>query len=329
VSRLWLAFALVLVGSILADSASACSVCVAGDQLYSSQGATAQAEGDVSAFLEVRGWRKTSGVLPHGHAAEEGEDEEALEPPGKERNIGQRADLYLSATPIDRITLTVDLPWVWNEITEIEHGVSDTSRLSGFGDVCAHVSAVLWRNRDVLPSTWIEARGFVKFPTGESSRSVDGVEDPHLQVGTGSTDYGFGAAAVHKLDWALVYASASYRINTKGSLHYEYGDVALVNAAVAVPLGHALGVPALALLTPGVELNYRWADYDRFHGSYYHDSGGAILYFTPSLRIAAPWPESLGRLSLRGAVQLPITSRWLNGFQKEQPIWFAGIQYAY
>jgi hypothetical protein len=313
--------------ALSAEPASACSVCIAGDQIYSSQGATAQSQGNLSAYFEMRGWRKTSGVLPGENGApEEGAEPE---PPGKERNVGQRADLYLSATPIDRITLTVDLPWVWNEITESEGGTKHTSALSGFGDLSAQVSGVLWRNRDVLPSTWVEARGFVKFPTGESSQSVDGVKDPHLQVGTGSTDYGLGAAVVHKLEWAILYTSGSYRINTKGSLHYEYGDVALANAAIAVPLGHALGVSALAALTPGLELNYRWADYDEFHGERYRDSGGSILYVTPSLRIAVPWPAEWGRLSVRGAVQIPTTSAWLHGFQKEDPIWSAGVQYAY
>ncbi len=324
--------------ALFADPAAACSVCMAGDQLYSSQGATAQAQGDVSAFLEVRASRKKSGVLP-GESGPPAEGE-APEPPGKERNSGQRADLYLSATPIDRLTFTLDLPWVWNEITEVEgSGAKHTSRLSGFGDLDAQVSGVLWRNRDVLPSTWIEARGFLKLPTGESDRSVDGGRDPHLQVGTGSTDFGFGAAVVHKLDWAILYASGSYRVNTKGSLHYEYGDAALANAALAVPLGHALGVPALAALTPGFELNYRWADFDRFHGERYRDSGGSILYLTPSVRVAVPWPAAWGAavpwpatwgaLSVRGAVQIPATSRWLHGFQKERAVWFAGVQYAY
>ena len=312
------------------NPASACSVCLAGDQIYSSHGATAQSEGDVSAFFEARAWRKTSGVLPHEHAEAPPEGEEPVpEPPGVERNRGERLDLYLSWTPLDRLTLTVDLPWVWNEITEIEGGTSETSRLSGFGDVGAQVSAVLWRNRAVLPSTWVEARGFVKFPTGESRRSVRGVRDPHLQVGTGSTDFGFGSAVVHKTEWAVLYASGSYRVNTEGSLHYEYGDVALANGAIAVPLGHALGVSALAAFTPGLELNYRWADFDRFHGTRYRDSGGSILCVTPSLRIALPWPGDHSGPSLRGAVQLPVTSQWLHGFQKEHPVWFAGVQYAF
>jgi hypothetical protein len=43
---------------------------------------------------------------------------------------------------------------------------------------------------------------------------------------------------------------------------------------------------------------------------------------TPSLRIAR------GPL-LRAAVQIPTTSGWLHGFQKEDPIWMLGVQYVF
>ena len=306
--------------------ASACSVCLAGDPVYSSQGASGQARGDVSVYFEAKAWKKTSGVLPGEQPAEEGAEPE---PPGKERNQSQRLDLYLSWTPLDRITLAVDLPWAFNRITEIEGAAEHTSRLSGFSDLIAQVTGVVWRNRDVLPSTWIEARAFAKFPTGASSEAVHGVKDPHLQVGTGSYDYGFGAALVHRLDWAQLYASAAYRINQEGSLDYEYGDVLLANAAVAVPLGHALGVPWLDRFALGLELNYRWADYDEFRRDRYRDSGGSILYATPSLRVELPWFTARPP-ALRAAVQVPTTpSRWLHGFQREDPTWMLGVQYVF
>ena len=97
---------------------------------------------------------------------------------------------------------------------------------------------VLWRDRDVLPSTWVEARGFGKAPTGKSNQTVDGVQDPHLQVGTGSWDFGFGLAGAHRLAWGSLYVSAFYRENLEGSLDYRYGDVVLTNVALEMPLSH-------------------------------------------------------------------------------------------
>jgi hypothetical protein len=198
------------------------------------------------------GWSKASGLLP-------GED-----PDGVEFNDSQRLDLYLSWTPIDRVTITLDLPFAFNEITEVDDGEEVTSSLSGFSDMSLQTSVILWRNREVLPSTWFEGRVFLKFPTGKSEQAVDGRKDPHLQLGTGSWDFGFGLAAIHRLEWASLYSSAFYRVNTKGSLRYEYGDVFLANAGVQVPLGHALKQTYLTPFTLGFEANFRWADFDEF-----------------------------------------------------------------
>ena len=66
--------------------ARACSVCQAGDPLFSAGGATAQEQGTLSGYLEVQGWRKTSGLLPEA-AGEEPE-------PGREVNQGEQLSLY-------------------------------------------------------------------------------------------------------------------------------------------------------------------------------------------------------------------------------------------
>jgi len=171
---------------VATGSARACSVCLAGDPIYDAQGTTVQGAGDFSVFLQLKGWKKTSGHLPGGHGEEEEEHEEGGEEEGEhegeehehdevEHNDSKRLDLFLSWTPIDRLTLTVDLPWVFNEITEDGDHASTTSRISGFGDMSLQVSGVLWRNRELLPSTWVEGRSFVKFPTGKSEQERDGV----------------------------------------------------------------------------------------------------------------------------------------------------------
>ena len=69
--------------------------------------------------------------LETGEHAEPGADPAEPEPPGKERNRSERLDLFLSWTPLDRITLTVDLPWAFNRITEIvRHTVAGTPLIS-------------------------------------------------------------------------------------------------------------------------------------------------------------------------------------------------------
>jgi hypothetical protein len=320
-------------GSLTATRpAAACSVCLAGDPLFSTQGTTAQQEGDFSAYLQVQGLRKSSGALPHEHDPGEEEPGDGIEAEqheegesGDEKSRSERVDLYLSWTPLDRATLTLDLPFVFNRIVETEGGERTHSTLAGFGDASLTGSFVLWRDREVLPATWVEARALVKAPTGRDDEEVDGRRDIHLQVGTGSWDLGAGLAATRRLAWGSLYASAFYRENTEGALDYEYGDAILANAALEVPLGHALGSARLARLTTGFELNFRYAEADRASGERYDDSGGAILYATPSLRVRLPELRSESPPSLRFAVQVPLTQAWLHGEQREEEVWSVGL----
>jgi len=305
-----------------ADPARACSICQAGDPLFSSNGSTAQEQGTVSAFLEVMGWRKTSGLLPE----ERGEEPE----PGREVNQSQQLTLFLGWTPLDRLTLTLAAPWRFNDIREEPDAEeAERARLNGFGDLSLHVGYVLWRDRDVLPETWVEARAFGKAPTGKSQQTENGLQDPHLQLGTGSWDFGFGLAGARRLAWGSLYTSAFYRENLKGSLGYRYGDVVLWNLTLETPLAHFVADPVLAMLTPGVELNFRYAEKDRTHGDRYDSSGGSLLLATPTLRIRLPWFEGQRAPFVRLAVQLPFTQTWLNGQQHEGPVWSAGLGMAY
>jgi hypothetical protein len=371
-------FALACTASWLgAGGARACSVCLAGDPVFSTHGASSQETGAFSIYLEARSFSKSSGLgehhdeaaepgaeidheeaegdgkahahearkrpsgraalrprhggvdhgtpdAPDGHDADDGESHAASEP-GRERSRGERLDLFASWTPLDRFTLTLDVPFAWNRIVEHEGGERTRSTLSGLGDTSIGSSFVLWRNRDVLPSTWIEGRLWLKAPTGRDEAKVESVRDPHLQTGTGSWDFGAGLAAVHRLAWGSVYGSVFYRENTAGSLDYTYGDVWLANLAFEMPVGHALLQPWLEWLTAGLELNFRYAGYDREDGERFVDSGGAILYATPSVRIRLPFGFRERPISLRGAVQIPLTQAWLHHDQREDEVWSLGV----
>ena len=191
-----LACALGVLGSLLLfrlvpGAAHACSVCLPGDPVFSTHGASSQEAGSFSIYLETRGFRKTSGALPHGeaedpsaeaphddghevhhHEESNDHDEHAADAheDGEERFRGQRLDLFASWTPLDRWTLTLDVPFAWNRIVEEEGGERTRSTLGGLGDVSLGSSFVLWRNREVLPSTWLEGRIWLKAPSGRDAR---------------------------------------------------------------------------------------------------------------------------------------------------------------
>ena len=336
-----LAGALGALGSLLLlafvpQRAEACSVCLPGDPVFSTHGASSQEVGSFSIYLEARDFSKTSGILPHGEEAAHsdgdeahahGEDAHAADDHGddEERFRGQRLDLFASWTPLDRWTLSLDVPFAWNRIIEVEGDARSRSTLSGFGDVSLASSFVLWRDREVLPSTWVEGRLWLKTPTGRDEATVDGHQDPHLQPGTGSWDFGVGVSATHRLSWGALYASAFYRENTEGSLDYEFGDVILATAALEVPIGHAFAQPALDWLSAGLELNFRYSSYDYQDGERYEDSGGAILYAAPSLRVRLPFSVRERPVSIRAAVQLPLGQTWLHNQQREKEIWSLGL----
>ena len=328
--------ALWLLGPGAAREAAACSVCLAGDPLFSNHGASSQEAGSFSFYLEARSFSKTSGLGAHheepagdaeadDHEHSEDHGEEVHGDEGTERSRGERLDLFASWTPLDRWTLTLDVPFAWNRIIEEQGDTRSRTTLSGLGDVSLASSFVLWRDREVLPSTWLEGRLWLKTPTGRDEAEVQGERDPHLQTGTGSWDFGAGLAAVHRTSWGALYASVFYRENTPGSLDYTYGDVWLANAAVEVPVGHALGLPAFDWLTAGLELNFRYAGYDHEDGERFEDSGGAILYAAPSVRARLPFGFGGRQVSLRGAVQIPLTQTWLHNTQHENEVWSLGL----
>jgi hypothetical protein len=305
--------------SFVPSPARACSVCLPGDPHFSGAGASAQEQGSFSLYLETRGYSKTSGGLTHAEPGEEPHETD-------EDSRGQRLDLYASWTPIDRVTLTLDVPVVWNRITHYHHEERTHSTLSGLGDVALSSSLVLWRDRPVLPSRWLEGRVWLKAPTGRDETKVDGERDPHLQPGTGSWDVGVGLAGVQRLAWGSLYGSVFRRWNNDGSLDYEYGDVWLASLGLEGSLGHLLGRPSLDFLTPGLGLDFRYASYDQQADERYEDSGGAILYASPSLRVRLPWGMAAEQpASLRFAVQLPLGQTWLHNRQYEKAVWSVGI----
>jgi hypothetical protein len=300
---------------------AACSVCLPGDPRFSSFGANAEPAGSVSLYLEARRFEKSSGGLPHAH--EEGEEEHEHEI--DEESRGERLDLYLSWAASDRLTFTLDVPFASTRIVSTEDDVRTHSTLAGIGDVSLASTLVLWRDRSVLPSRWLEGRLWLKAPTGRDETKVDGERDPHLQPGTGSFDWGVGLAGVQRFSRGSVFASLFYRENREGSLDYEFGDAFLANLGFETPLGHWLGRPEWDGVTPGLELHFRYAGYDHADGERYEDSGGAILYATPTLRLRLPFGVGDRNASLRLAVELPLGQTWLHHEQREEEVWSLGL----
>jgi hypothetical protein len=166
----------------------------------------------------------------------------------------------------------------------------------------------------------------LKMPTGQSDKTIAGEQDPHIQVGTGSWDYGAGLGGGHHFEHFLVYANGFYRWNRGGSLDYRYGNAFLANL---IATSEAFPIFGDLLIRPGAELNFRYAGKDKLDGAPYDSSGGSIFYVTPILEIPltrdaehrAPW--------LRLAVRMPLGDGVLYGHQHEGFVYTAGVGFAF
>ena len=293
----------------------ACSVCQCGDPLFTPEGASSQSAGALSVYLESLVSTKSSGMLAEG--------DEPPNPGDREKAFDRDLTLYASWTPVSKLTLTASVPFRWLTVTEEPAGGGSHAHDNrGFGDMAFYATTVLWRDLERSPTTWLELRGMVKAPTGQSTKTIAGEQDPHLQVGTGSWDFGLGLAAGHHFEHFALYASAFYRLNTEGSLDYQYGDVFLANL---VATSEALPLVDGLWLRPGAELNFRYAGHDTADDSIYDSSGGSIVYLTPFLELPigrtvderVPW--------LRLAVRMPLGDGGLFGHQHESFVYTAGI----
>ena len=56
---------------------------------------------------------------------------------------GTRLDVFLAWTPLDRLTLALDVPFAHNRIEEVEGGDSQTHSLYGLGDVAEDLQILL------------------------------------------------------------------------------------------------------------------------------------------------------------------------------------------
>ncbi|MFQ5515769.1 MAG: hypothetical protein ACE5FG_15275 [Myxococcota bacterium] len=337
ISRLGAALAAATLIISSSAPARACSVCQPGDPLFSASDVSAQRQGSFSLYLETQSLSKKSGALPHednaeGHEHAEGGEALGEEPSGRdsERSYTRETFLLASWSPTDRLTLSARVPYRWITLEEDPAGGRRSShRNAGFADLSLHTTAVLWRDRSALPTAWVEGRLMLKLPTAKNGERVDGEFDPHLQLGTGSLDWGLGLAATRRFMSGSLYASLFYRFNGDGARDYEYGDVLLINLAFTSDAFSLGRVPGVSGLRGGAELNFRYAGSDSFHGSRYRHSGGALLYATPFLELQlggdrlqrAPW--------LRLSARLPVATGGLHGRQSERGVYTAGLRFAF
>lgn len=280
---------------LTADAVSACSVCGC-DPAALTLGLDRPSTKSLRVAVEDRYLRKESGT---------GNDYE-----GEREN---RMQLKAQFAPAPRLVASLEIPYyIWKEHTAATGLVDDTAQ--GLGDVQVALRYELLRAGGFVPRHVLAIVGALKMPTGANDRTVGGMIDEHIQLGTGSWDpslalwYTYGD---HPWTW---YTGGTVRLNTQNSRGFQYGNVVSGIAGVR----RAFFDDRLFL---SLEAQARYAGYDHGADGIDPNSGGFLTYATGGVAVGIG-SSLLARLQL----QVPVATA-LHGVQSEHPVAFAGLSW--
>jgi hypothetical protein len=280
--------------------ARACSVCGCGDPLVP-VGEVAGPRGQVGLSLD---WQ----LLTQEAGGEE---------PGTTDRLTQNSLVLTGSwTPVDRLNLVVQLPFVW-KLMQLEQGatVSTTSDLAGLGDMqvglrwfAVDAVSVAARTHQTLS---VDAGTAV--PTGSSSATSDGVRvDEHGQLGTGAWGPYLGLFYRLQGDEWSGYAGAWGVYRTENGAGYRYGTA--VRWTVTAQFQPAEWFAA------GLGVDGRWAGADSDQGAAVPDTGGLVLAAAP-----AAYFRIFEAVWVYAKAQVPFATA-LEGIQKIGPVFTVGLR---
>jgi len=246
-------------------------------------------------------------------------EENGKEMKGKEELFEHQISLNLLANITRRFSSTLTIPYVFKKIDEKMEGKTSTDREEGFGDIQLFGKYLIWADNLNNPTHSVHGILGIKFPTGDNAREgKDGEVDEHIQPGTGSWDYFFGADYLLTIKPVSIYTRAIYRANYFNQRGYRYGNVLLISL-----IGDYQIIDRLSL-NGGVDIRYNAENKDpEIRGNTDPDSGGTVISLSPGFRL-----ELIKGISLSGSVGFPLIRHFF-GDQDEDPTYSIGITYSF
>ncbi len=133
----------------------------------------------------------------------------------------------------DRLTLQLNIPYVYRDYQRLVGGVNEKNSLSGLGDVSLHINYVALRlEQEQWSFSWSVSAG-VKFPTGSPS-FLDEMADPSfpgsdisghdLALGSGSYDGSVGTAFTARWNRLFFTGDFDYAMRGTGHVNYRYAN---------------------------------------------------------------------------------------------------------
>jgi hypothetical protein len=290
-----IAIALIALGGVaVAGEARACSQCLCGSPTPPGF-LLNTTNGHFSYGLEERYLNKANGL--EGGA------------PGEERQYENRIAGLGIYRPRPNLALQARLPYVFKNNTEAAAGEEEVvTRTSGIGDadVLARWDAVSHGDMMSSKRSVLGLVAAASAPTGaHEEKDANGDRlDAHLQPGTGAWSAQGGLAFDDVRSATAWTASVMGRVNSTDAHGFHYGNAMLFNAGVARTLN--------ATWQAALELNGRSAVKDKSGDEEDPNSGGTLMYATPSVI----W-SGFAPLAIDLMVQIPVVQS-LYGDQTEK-----------
>lgn len=236
---------------------------------------------------------------------------------GKEvRNeFGQRLDSSISQVAVgyqftDRVGVQFNLPVIYRSFRRVEAGVVRSGSESGIGDAALLGNFVVLRRDKADWSLAWQVFGGVKFPTGDSGRLGEeldetGAEEGHksavhghdLTLGSGSYDGIVGTEVYARWRRFFFTAAVQYAIRSRGDFDYEFADDLTWSGGPGAHL--VFNENWIVGLQANVSGEYKRND--KLHGERTDDTALTAVYLGP--QAAVTWK---GRLTAEIGVAWPV-----------------------
>ena len=211
----------------------------------------------------------------------------------------------------DRFGVQLTAPLIHRSFRRVEGGAIDEGTESGLGDMALSASyVVLRRDKEAWSMAW-SVLGGIKFPTGDTSRLHEeleeetpapgepesGIHGHDLTLGSGSYDGFVGTQIFYRWQRFYFTADTQYAIRSEGDIHYRFAnDLSWAGGPgfyLAFKEDFTLGLQAV--------VSGESKGKDQFAGEAAEDTGITIVYLGP--KIGLSWKN---RLSMEISAGIPV-----------------------
>lgn len=185
----------------------------------------------------------------------------------------QSAEIFARFYPHKKVQIITFLPYLFNA----QQTSSDLKKLQGLGDASILVNYRLFAN-DTTMSNWKHnwfVGGGIKLPFGRyeyQENNDNQVANANFQLGSGSVDFILNSTYTLRYKKIGLSTDLSYKINTKNSANYQFGNKISGNANLfwVKTVGKFAFMPYLGIY-------YENANYDKKNGVENSNTGGTLL----------------------------------------------------